>query len=170
LSIPWNTSLPTLERNGRWHSPLYSNAHSESSDYEPLQTTRPIVASAKPIAQRDVITEITCNASSEHDAEQHAQDMGQRSVDGSTPRELLPLVHIWPDPAAPKYKNDADGTTVNTPHPTLHNPTDKTTLTADETNTVIADLAAGRHAPTAQAPARTITETTCKTSSAPAVE
>ena len=121
MSVPWNASTPTLERNGHWHSPLDSNAHSESSDDEPLPTTRPPEASAKPIAQRDVITEITCNASLEHDAEQHAQDTGQNCVDGSTPRELLPQVHIWPDPATPKYKYDADGTmsTHHTQHCTI---------------------------------------------------
>ena len=31
MSVPWNASTPTLERNGHWHSPLDGNAHSELS-------------------------------------------------------------------------------------------------------------------------------------------
>ena len=43
------------------------------------------------------ITEIACETSEDNDVEHDALEMQHPNVDGSTPRELLPQVILWPD-------------------------------------------------------------------------
>ena len=136
-----------------------------------LQTTWPTeadaVPTAQPTAQRDTITEITCATSSEYDVERHAPEMEHRSVDGSTPRELLPQDHTCPEPTTADYATDAAATIVNTP-PITHNPSSDTTTTV-EICSVIADFAAVLYDSTVQVTANTIMEIMCKASSEHAV-
>ena len=93
------------------------------------KTTWPITADAVTTAQpitADTHTGTTCQASQQHDAEQLAHKMKQRDVDDSIQLELLPQVHVWPEPTPTTDETipDVFATTCNTPSPT-YDPTNE---------------------------------------------
>ena len=116
-SIPWNTSTPSLERNGHWRSPLDSNILDKDSHKEMLQTKRPTEASARQTAQQDAITEFVHKASL-NNVEHDALEMRHPSVDGNTPRELLPQAHFSPDAASAPTGSNASANTSTPASPT----------------------------------------------------